>query len=123
MVTAAHNACIRELLHEVDMHGKADRHMKLLTVETESRLGTLWDQEQCTQLCLKDELWEATEEEEMKIPRKKANEGSLQSRLNLQPCGCPRWVVDGRATEDVVQDQGPAGIAFVVLPQPVSESV
>jgi hypothetical protein len=41
MVTAAHNACIRELLQEVNVHGKADRHMKLLTIETESRLGTL----------------------------------------------------------------------------------
>ena len=64
VVTAAHNACIRELLQEIDAHGKADRHMKLLTVETESRLGTLWDQEQCTQFCSKDELWEAKEEEE-----------------------------------------------------------
>ena len=36
---------IRELLREVDGHGKADRHMKLLTIETESRLGTIWDQE------------------------------------------------------------------------------
>ena len=51
VVTAAHNACIRELLQEIDAHGKTDRHMKLLTVETESRLGTLWDQEQCMQLC------------------------------------------------------------------------
>jgi hypothetical protein len=50
--------------------------MKLLTIETESRLGTLWDQEQCTQLCSKDELWEAAKEEEMKIPWKEANEGS-----------------------------------------------
>ena len=40
-----------ELLQEVDGHGKADRHMKLLTIETESRLSTLWDQEQCTQFC------------------------------------------------------------------------
>ena len=55
VVTAAHNACIWELLQEVDVHGKADRHMKLLTVETESRLGTLWDQEQSTQFCSKDE--------------------------------------------------------------------
>jgi hypothetical protein len=72
----AHNACIRELLQEVDVHGKADRHMKLLTIETESRLGTLWDQEQCTQFCSKDELWEAAKEGEMKIPWKEANEGS-----------------------------------------------
>jgi len=76
VVTAAHNACIRELLQEVDVHGKADRHMKLLTIETESRLDTLWDQEQCTQFCSRDELWEAAKEEEMKIPWKAANEGS-----------------------------------------------
>jgi hypothetical protein len=31
-----------------------DRHMKLLTIETESSLGTLWDQEQCTQFCSKE---------------------------------------------------------------------
>ena len=41
VVTAAHNACIRELLQEVNVHGQADRHMRLLTIETESRLCTL----------------------------------------------------------------------------------
>ncbi len=45
----AHNACIRELLQEVNAHAKADGHMRLLTIETESRLGTLWDQEECNQ--------------------------------------------------------------------------
>ena len=46
VVTAAHNACTRELLQEIDVHGKEDRHMKLLTViQRESSLGTLWDQE------------------------------------------------------------------------------
>jgi hypothetical protein len=29
-VTAAHNACIRELLQELNVYGKADRHMRLL---------------------------------------------------------------------------------------------
>ena len=75
VVTAAHNVCIQELLQEVDVHGKADRHIELLTIETESRLGTLWDQEQCTQFCSKDELWEAEKEEEMKIPWREAKEG------------------------------------------------
>jgi hypothetical protein len=37
----AHNACIRELLQEVNVHGRADRHMRLHTNETESRLNTL----------------------------------------------------------------------------------
>jgi hypothetical protein len=84
VVTAAHNACIRELLQEVNVHGKADRQMKFLTVETESRLGTLWDQEHCTQFCSKGELWEASKEEEMKIPWKEAKEGSSVSEEQYQ---------------------------------------
>ena len=42
VVTAAHNACIQELLQEIEVHGKADRNMKLLTLEKESSLGSLW---------------------------------------------------------------------------------
>jgi hypothetical protein len=30
--------------------------MKLFTIETEIRLGTLWDQEECNQFCSKEEL-------------------------------------------------------------------
>ena len=56
VVTAAHNACIRELLQEVNVYGKADRHMRLLKIEAESMLGTLWDQEECNQFCSKEEL-------------------------------------------------------------------
>ena len=51
VVTAAHNACIRELLQEIDVHGKADRHMKLLKLERESSLGIplwIWPQ---TRMC------------------------------------------------------------------------
>ena len=50
--------------------------MKLLTTETGSSLGTLWDQEQCTQFCSKVELWEAAKEEEMKIPWKDEKDGA-----------------------------------------------
>ena len=57
------------------MHGKVDRHMKLLTLERESSLGSLWDREQCAQFCSKDESWEAAKEEEMKIPWKEVQEG------------------------------------------------
>ena len=49
--------------------------MRLLTIETECKLGTLWDQEGCNQFCSKEELWEATRDEEMKIPWRAANEG------------------------------------------------
>jgi hypothetical protein len=69
------NAWIRELLQEVNVHGKADRHMRLLTIETESRLGTLWDHEGCNQFCSKEELWEAARDEEMKMPWQEATAG------------------------------------------------
>jgi hypothetical protein len=68
VVIDAHNACIRDLLQEVNAHRNADRHMRLLTIETESRLCTLWDQVECNQFCPKEELREATRDEEMKIP-------------------------------------------------------
>jgi hypothetical protein len=55
------------------------------------------------------------------------DERILQTRLVvhliLEPRGRPRGVIDGRATEGVVQDQRSAGSAFVVLPQPGSELV
>ncbi len=46
-----------------------------LTIETESRLVTVWDREECNQFCSKEELWETVREEEMKIPWKALNEG------------------------------------------------
>ena len=49
--------------------------MRLLTIEAESMLGTLWDQEECNQFCSKEELWAAAREEEMKIPWQDASEG------------------------------------------------
>jgi hypothetical protein len=63
VVTASHNACIRELLQEVHAHGTADRHMRLLTIETKSRLSTLWDQKESNQFCSKEELWETARDE------------------------------------------------------------
>jgi hypothetical protein len=68
----ASGSCYKKSVH---VHGKADRHVKLLTIETESRLGILWDKEGCNQFCSKEELWEAAREGEMKIPWQAANEG------------------------------------------------
>jgi hypothetical protein len=90
VVTAAHNTRIQELLQEVNVHGKADRRMKLLTIETESRLGTLWDQEQCRQFCSRDELLKAAKEEEMKISWKAVNEESPILEEQYQERFCRR---------------------------------
>ena len=94
MVNAVHNACIRELLRLVNVHGKASRHMKLLTIKTESRLGTLWDQEECNPLCSKKERWEAARDEELKIPWKGASEGQPPTVAWLAS-GCGHQRVSG----------------------------
>ena len=47
----------------------------------------------------------------------------LVGDLILEACRRPRRVVDGRMTEGVVQDQRPAGGAFIVLPQPGRQPV
>ena len=49
VVTSSHNAFIRELIQEVNVHWKEDRHLTLLKIKTESRLDKLWDQEECNQ--------------------------------------------------------------------------
>ena len=47
----------------------------------------------------------------------------LMVNLMLQAGSRPRGVIGGRLPEGVVQDQSPAGSAFVVLPQPGRELV
>ena len=68
----------------INVHAKADRHMKLLTLDRESSLGTLWDQEQCTQFCSKDELWEAAKEEEMKSRGRKYMRGCQYQKISIK---------------------------------------
>ena len=69
VVIAAHNACIRELLREVNVHG---------------RLGTLWVQEECNEFCSMEELWESVRDEEMKILWKGASEGQPPTEEQYQ---------------------------------------
>jgi hypothetical protein len=40
VVIAEPDVCVKELLQEIESSGKADRRLKLLTIETESSLGT-----------------------------------------------------------------------------------
>jgi len=46
--------------------------------------SVIFNQEQCTQFCSKDELWEASKEEEMKIPWKEVHEGLSVSEDQYQ---------------------------------------
>ena len=66
-----------------DSRGRA-QPKKIMPWAWESSLGTLWDQEQCTQVCSKEELWEAAKEEEMRIPWKEGSEESSVSEEQYQ---------------------------------------
>ena len=39
VVTDFQNSCFRELLQEVNVHGKVDRHMRLLKIEMKKQVG------------------------------------------------------------------------------------
>jgi hypothetical protein len=58
--------------------------MKLLTLERESSLGTLCDQELCTQFCSKDELWEAAKEKECKSRGRKYMRGCQYQKISIK---------------------------------------
>ena len=77
--------------------------MRLLTMDTKSRLGTLWDQEECNQFCSKEELWEAAREEEMKIPWQAANEGPPVPEEQYQERFWRRRL-DGRALDTATKE-------------------
>ena len=68
VVTTAHNECIRGLIGDLQMHRKKRSNLTFLTMESEHTINTLWEQDGCSEICSKEELWEAAKEVEMSIP-------------------------------------------------------
>lgn len=68
VVTAAHHAVFGALMADIAAHQEANRDVVILTLEKEKTIRTLWEDEQCTQICSKDELWAASKHTEMTIP-------------------------------------------------------
>jgi ribonuclease HI len=68
VVTTAHNECIRGLIGDLQMHRKKRSNLTFLTMESEHTINTLWEQDGCSEICSKEELWEAVKEVEMSIP-------------------------------------------------------
>jgi len=50
------------------MHRKKRSNLTFLTMESEHTINTLWEQDGCSEICSKEELWEAAKEVEMSIP-------------------------------------------------------
>ena len=67
-VTAAHNKCIRDLMGDIQVHRKKQSNLTFLTMEEEHTISTLWEQDGCSEICSKEDLWQAAKSEEMRIP-------------------------------------------------------
>ena len=66
-VTAAHNKCIRDLMGDIQVHRKKKSNLTFLTMEEEHTISTLWEQDGCSKICSKEELWQAAKSDEMQI--------------------------------------------------------
>ena len=73
-VTAAHNKCIKGLMSDIQEAGKKKSSLRLLTLESEHTISTLWEQDGCDKICSKEELWQASQAFEMAIPMKEGDE-------------------------------------------------
>ena len=93
VVTAAHNRCIRDLLRDIQTHTKKSSGLIMLTLESEQTIGKLWEQEECEEICPKQELWEAAKETEMSIPlQKQEDEGPAVEQDYEERFGDEGWM-------------------------------
>ena len=60
-VTKAHNDSIKALMDDVIKHGKRDRALEFVTLDSEHTLRTLWANTRCAEVCDAEALWQAAE--------------------------------------------------------------
>ena len=53
VVTAAHNKCIRGLMGDIQAHSKKKSNLTFLAMESEHTINTLWEQDDCNEICSK----------------------------------------------------------------------
>jgi len=80
-VTAAHHSIWRHLYDSIHAAQKPKSKLKFVTLDKESNMSTLWQQEEFLRICSKEELAEKTQDIELTIPVKK----SQDARYNLDP--------------------------------------
>ena len=84
VVTAAHNKCIRDLLGDIQMHQRKGSKLVMVTTESERTIGKLWEQEGCSEICTKEELWEESRATEMTIPFHDLAQGMVASEDDFE---------------------------------------
>ena len=84
VVTAAHNKYIRDLLGDIQMHQRKGSKLVMVTTESERTIGKLWEQEGCSEICTKEELWEESRATEMTIPFHDLAQGMVASEDDFE---------------------------------------
>ena len=83
-VTAAHNKCIRDLMGDIQVHRKKKSNLTFLTMEEEHTISTLWEQDGCSEICSKEELWQAAKSDEMQIQLRGGDDVSCASEQQYE---------------------------------------
>ena len=83
-VTAAHNKCIRDLMGDIQVHRKKKSNLTFLTMEEEHTISTLWEQDGCSKICSKEELWQAAKSDEMQIQLRGGDDASGASEQQYE---------------------------------------
>ena len=73
-VTAAHHSIWRHLYDSIHAAQKPKSKLKFVTLDKESNMSTLWQQEEFLRICSKEELAEKAQDIELTIPVKKSQE-------------------------------------------------
>ena len=84
VVTAAHNRCIKDLLRDIQTHKGKKSKLVMISIEAEQTIDKMWDQDECSIFCTKEELWEESKLAEMAIPFKDRNESSPVSEQDFK---------------------------------------
>ena len=66
------------------MHQRKDSKLVMVTTESERTIGKLWEQEGCSEICTKEELWEESRATEMTIPFHDQAQGIVASEDDFE---------------------------------------
>ena len=61
---------------DIQVHRKKKSNLTFLTMEEEHTISTLWEQDGCSEICSKEELWQAAKSDEMLIQLRGGDDAS-----------------------------------------------
>ena len=84
VVTLAHNNVFRDLMFDIARHQKKTNARDFTTLGTEKTLGSLWEREEYSNMCSKEDLWAAVAVDEAKTPLETEVRGAVHREEELE---------------------------------------